>query len=105
MSKETSREKRQRKREEERRILAELDAVVAAEKGEEAPKETPSEEKREVLHCRRCRTVMEGGVCPTCGYKTYVPMSEEKRKKVRNILTVVFVGVFVVLFVALKLWK
>ncbi len=104
MAKQTSKEKRKQRREEERRILAELDEAVAAERAEQAPEQGEKGEEP-VLHCRRCRTVMEKGVCPVCGYKTYQPMSEEKRKRVRNILTVVCLVGFAILFFALKLWK
>ena len=54
-----------------------------------------------VVHCKRCKTLMEKGVCPTCGYKIYVPMDEEKRKKIKLAMTVVAVVVFIALFVAL----
>ncbi len=103
-------------------MLADFDAAVAAEKekaaesGEENVSATKKQEKRSrdsfysstqptQIHCRRCKTLMEEGKCPVCGYKTYTPMSDAKRKRVRNILTVVCLGVFVVLFVALRLWK
>ncbi len=100
-----------KKREEEKRILEELRAATEGEKvsaesadsaegaasaGEFLPK------KEEILHCRRCKSVMKNGVCPTCGYKTYVPMDEDKRKKIKGILTVVCLAVFIVLFAVIK---
>lgn len=57
----------------------------------------------QALHCRRCKTLMENGVCPTCGYKTYVPMDERKRKKIRFIVAGVCVAVFVVMFLLIQL--
>ncbi len=102
---------RKQRKEEERRILAELDEALAEEKQSKAP--TENDERRYVcdgtqperIHCRRCKTLMEKGVCPTCGYRIYTPMSEAQRKKTRGIVAVVCIGVFVVLFFALRLWK
>ena len=37
------------------------------------------------IHCKRCKTLMENGVCPNCGFKMYVPMDEKKQKKIRLI--------------------
>ncbi len=89
---------RKEKKAEEKRILAELDAAVKAERGEE-----PSQnEKEQELHCRRCRAVMKEGVCPTCGFRIYTPMSEEKRKKIKGIATVVCLAIFIVLFALIK---
>ncbi len=81
--------KRKEKRAQERALLEEFDQAVATER-ENAP------QKR--LHCKRCKSEMEGGVCPVCGYKIYTPMAEEKRRKIRAVLTVVCLGVFAVLF-------
>ncbi len=122
MAKLTGRERRKQRREEERRLLAEFDEAVAEERAkregqvsvEEKKAATPNEKKKrgkenfyqsttpETLHCRRCKTLMENGVCPTCGYKTYVPMSEEKRKKARWIVTVACVVIFVILFAVVQ---
>lgn len=55
------------------------------------------------IHCRQCKTLMENGVCPTCGYKMYVPMDPKKRDKIRLILTGIFIAAFVVIFVALQI--
>lgn len=62
--------------------------------------EAPSE-----LHCRRCGTILDKGVCPNCGYRVYIPMDEKKRNKIRLITTVIAMSVFVVLFVVLKIVK
>ncbi len=102
-------------------MLAEFDAAVAeekakaqAEEGLEAPVKEETEGKRsresfysstepKQLHCKRCKTLMEKGVCPTCGYKVYQGMDEAQRKKIRGILTAVCLGIFLVLFVIIKL--
>ncbi len=92
--------KRKEKKAQEAQILKELDEAVAKEreeKGEFIP------ERQEVFHCKRCKTKMEGGVCPTCGYRIYQPMAEEKRKKIRTLLTVVCLGVFAVIFLITRL--
>ncbi len=97
--------KRQRRKEEEARIIEEFDEALAQERGEKGEK-TGGEfipEQQEVFHCKRCKTKMEKGVCPVCGYKMYQPMTEGERKKIRTALTVVCIGVFLVLFLILKL--
>ncbi len=96
--------KRKQRKEEERRILAEFDQAVAA-KTEASVEKTDEVGNGEVYHCKRCKTKLEGGVCPTCGFTLYQPMKEEKRKKIRNIVTICCVVGFVVLFFALRLWK
>jgi len=57
------------------------------------------------VHCKRCKTLMEKGVCPTCGFRIYVPMSKEKRDKVRLIVTGVAMVVFLIVFVCLQFSK
>ena len=49
----------------------------------------------EKLHCPRCKTVMEKGVCPTCGHRIYVPMDRAKQNKIKLISTCVLMAVFV----------
>ena len=71
---------RKERRAEERRIIAEMDSAMQAKK-EEKPKTVDfasgeqtkvyGKEAPEILHCRRCRSVMEKGVCPECGYKIF----------------------------------
>lgn len=102
------------KREEEQRVLAQMDEAMKEEKvetskdGGAAPKKSkPSFNgvQPEQIHCHRCRTLMENGVCPSCGFKTYVPMSEEKRKKIKTITTIIGFVVFIIIFVAIQISK
>ena len=58
-----------------------------------------------VLHCRRCGTEMQNGVCPNCGFKIYMPMDKEKQQKIKLVATVVLMAIAVVLFVALQFKK
>lgn len=95
--------KRQRKREEERKILAEMDeAMKAGVKTDERTTDNAenTSENSPVIHCKRCKTVMEKGVCPTCGFRIYVPMDEQKRKKIRWIVTGVCLIAFVIVYFA-----
>lgn len=59
----------------------------------------------EKIHCKRCKTLMENGVCPTCGFRIYMPMDEEKRKKIKLVLTAVGMAIFVVVFVVMQFIK
>ena len=113
MKKMTSRDRRA----EERRILAEMDEAMAKQKPAEQPQTTTPTKKKarsinhyddsmpQKVHCKRCKTLMENGVCPACGFTVYVPMSEEKRNKIKLTLTVVAFVVFIVIFVALQFKK
>lgn len=117
---------RKEKKEEERRVVEEMQAALAESKRaerEDCEENAESEDSGNVssagsrrargaydstperIHCRRCRTVMENGVCPTCGFKVYVPMDEKKRNKIRLIATVVIMTVFVIVFVLLQVRK
>ena len=120
-----SKQAREKKRAEEERVLAELEAAVQEECAqttenaegsatENATAEHVAEKPKqnfygaimpEQIHCRRCRTLMEKGVCPTCGYKIYVPISEEKRKKIRNVGTIIALVAFLIIFVAIQASK
>ena len=106
------------RREQERKILAEMDTAMAEKTGLDENIETeqePAAKKKEQrkydstmpkqVHCKRCKTLMENGVCPACGFKIYVPMDEEKRKKIKLWMTVGAFVVFIVLFVILQFKK
>lgn len=101
-----SKQTRQQKKEEEKRIIAEMEDALREARGESV-EETPPEAsgKKSVyatepdkIHCRRCKTLMENGVCPTCGYKIYMPMNDKKRNKIRLIAAIVFVVIGVIIF-------
>ncbi len=116
MSKQTRKEKKA----EEKRILAEFEAALKEERANDleskranAPQKEETGEKKpsfyasadpKSVHCKRCKTLMEEGVCPVCGYKIYQPMSEEKRRKIKGIITAVAIVVFAV-FLVLGLMK
>ncbi|MBR2023888.1 MAG: hypothetical protein IJ996_05185, partial [Clostridia bacterium] len=82
----------------------------AQKPSESAPKKkkhTPiaDENMPEKLHCKRCKTLMENGVCPTCGFTVYIPMQKEKRNRIKVVVTAVLMAVFVVLFVIMQFVK
>ena len=115
---------RKERKKEEKRIIAEMEAALreekvqaaqtdgvesASEKNGNVQSETVQEEKKknrafyddvtpEKIHCKRCKTLMENGVCPTCGFRVYVPLEKGKRDKIRLVVTVVCMAVFLVLF-------
>ena len=106
-----------KRKEEEARIIAEMEAAMkenaeqkrAQEEEKTAPKTKAKvfgvfEDKTpETMHCHKCKTLMENGVCPNCGYKMYVPMDSEKQKKIRWIATGVCVVVFFLLLIVLEI--
>ena len=47
------------------------------------------EQKPKKYICPYCGAESDRSVCPECGRKFYVPMSEETQRKVRFILTIV----------------
>ena len=42
---------------------------------------------------------MENGVCPTCGFKMYVPMDPQKQKIIRWVSGGICVVVFIILLI------
>lgn len=100
MSKQTRKEKRS----EEQRILAEMDEAMretaesASSRREASAPESYGKDAPEKLHCKRCKTLMENGVCPTCGFRVYVPMDEKKRKKIRWIVAGVCLVAFLFVY-------
>ena len=59
----------------------------------------------EQVHCKRCKTLMENGVCPACGFKIYMPMDVEKRDKIKLVTTIIGFAVFFVIFIILQFKK
>lgn len=105
-----SKQTRQQKKEAEKRIIAEMESALAEgkkqEKSAKEPFSSETEKKRsydetmpEKIHCKRCKTLMEKGVCPTCGFRIYVPMDKKKRDKTKLILAVVFMVAFLAVFI------
>ena len=96
-----------KKREVEQKILKEMDEAMK-EQGHSEEKTSKKyalfglvEDKTpEKVHCKKCRTWLENGVCPTCGFHIYTPMDEGKKKKIRLIVG----GVCIALFLGLFLW-
>ena len=87
-----------KRKEEEKRILAEMDEAMKALSGEEQPS-APSQK----LYCRRCKTELNAnGVCPVCGYRVYMPMDEQKRKRIRFIVATACIVGFLILFFLMK---
>ena len=74
----------------------------------EAPKKSTSyysKAQPQQVHCRRCQTLMENGTCPSCGFKMYVPMSDEKSKKIKTITTAIGFVVFIIIFLVIQFGK
>lgn len=117
------RKTRKERKEEERRILAEMEAAMQENATQNAENEggvdgaSNTAEKKsqrtdryddtmpQSVHCRRCKTLMENGVCPSCGFRIYVPMEKEKRDKIRLIVAGVCMVAFVVLFIISQIQK
>ena len=102
------------KKAEEARVLAEMKAALEeAERAENAENSTeenaaPAQNEKPTpqeptYHCRRCRTVMQKGVCPACGFKMYVPMDEKKMGKIKLILTAVGMAIFAAIFLYIQI--
>lgn len=111
------RKNRKERKEEERRIIAEMESAMQenvtqnaeGEGGVDGESNTAEKKSRRTdrydditpqsVHCRHCKTLMENGVCPTCGFRIYVPMQKEKRDKIRLIVAGVCMVAFVILFI------
>lgn len=110
-----SKQTRAQKRAEEARIIAEMDAAMQ----EQAQTQNQTDEKQEPqkrrsffdsstpeqVHCKDCKTLMENGVCPACGFKIYVPMDSAKRDKIKLVTTIIGFAVFFVIFIILQFKK
>ena len=91
-----------KRKEEEKRILAEMDEAMKSLSVQEQTDEQPSAPSQK-LYCRRCKTELTAnGVCPVCGYRVYMPMDEQKRKKIRFIVASVCIVGFLILFFLIK---
>lgn len=112
-----SKKTRAEKRAEEEKIIAQMEEGLK-ERGLSMPVSSYSggnkkkkhangydETMPEKIHCKHCKTLMENGVCPVCGHTVYVPMAKEKRDKVRLIVAVVCMAVFVIAFIAVQAAK
>lgn len=105
-----SKQTRKERKEEEARIVADFEEALKQATGEteekkDEPKPSFDSAQPQTMHCRKCKTLMENGVCPACGFKIYMPMSEAERKKIRRITTIVAVAVFIVLFAVIQITK
>lgn len=107
---------RKEKRAEEARVLAEMKAALEeaerAENGGAGEESVPTPAQNEqsapqepTYHCRRCKTLMQNGVCPVCGFKMYVPMDEKKLGKIKLVLTTVGMAIFLAIFIYLQIKK
>jgi rubrerythrin len=108
-----SKRSRAERKAEEARMIAEMDEAMdqnRAEKEENSKNEAPMYKTNakmgyepEVLHCRKCGTQLKDGVCPKCGYKVYIPMDEQKVKRIRLIVGCVCVALCLVVLIILKI--
>ena len=112
-----SKQTRQQRKEEERQIIEQMKAALAEADAQEqaeqpsAQAETNTQPQKQsvfditpqVLHCKRCKTEMKNGKCPTCGFEMYVPMSKEKRDKIKLYATIVGMALFVVIFIITRI--
>ena len=100
------------RKEEEAKIIAEMEQGLK-EQGLSMPTYQGGNKKKkhpngyddtmpEKIHCNRCKTLMENGVCPQCGHTVYVPMSKKQRDKARLIMAIVLMAAAVVLFVVFQ---
>ena len=87
------------RKEQEQEIMQQMNAAMQEAK----PTQTETPKKDGVQqHCHRCKVLMENGKCPSCGQKMYVPMDEEKQKKIRWISTGIGLLVFLIIFLATR---
>ncbi|MBQ7923920.1 MAG: hypothetical protein IJ329_01285 [Clostridia bacterium] len=103
-----SKKTRAEKRAEEARIIAEMEGVTPAVSQNTASTENQTGKyasNTEKIYCKRCKSVMDKGVCPVCGYRVYTPMEEETRKRIRAIVTVGCIAVFLALFFILRIGR
>lgn len=94
---------RKQKQEEERRIIAEMEGALQGNKSNASKEQTENraydDTMPDKIHCKRCKTLMENGVCPTCGFRIYVPMDKKQRDKMKLTLAIVLMTAFVAVFI------
>ena len=95
--------KRNERKEREKEMIAQMEEALKEQKQAESEgaEDTPKSEGGQ-LHCHKCKTLMENGKCPTCGYSVYVPMDARKQKKIRWIATGIMLVVFLIIFFATR---
>ena len=92
-----------KRKEEEKRILAEMDEAMKSLSVQEPQTDEQPSAPSQKLYCRRCKTELSAnGVCPVCGYRVYMPMDEQKRKKIRFIVATACIVGFLILFFLIK---
>ena len=74
-------------------------------KSQTQPRPTYASPMPEQVHCKHCKTLMENGVCPSCGFKIYTPMDAKKREKIKLITTIIGFAIFFVIFIFLQAKK
>ena len=89
---------RKERKAEEQRIIEELERDLPSAPKKAEQKRSYGKDMPEKLHCKRCKTELQNGVCPVCGYRVYMPMDEKKQKKIRLIVGGVCVAVFLIVF-------
>ncbi|MBO5412420.1 MAG: hypothetical protein J6A38_05010 [Clostridia bacterium] len=100
MGKDNAKERRMKKRAEERQPPKQ--PAPKQGKVKQEPKREYSADMPSQLHCPRCKTLMDKGVCPHCGHYVYVPMDKGKVKKIKLVLTVVALIAFVAIFAVIQ---
>ena len=94
------------RKEEEKKILAEMDEAMKTQAAEDSSEKKENkllgmlqDKTPEKIHCRKCKTLLENGVCPTCGFRMYMGMDEKLQKKIRWILGGICLVVFVIILI------
>ena len=82
---------------EEEKIIAEMEEAMKEQKEQAVAGEETAQEQTQQYHCRKCKTLMENGVCPTCGFRIYMGMDKDKQKKIRLITGIVCLAVLLVI--------
>ena len=86
-----------KKKLEEEKIIAEMEEAMKEKEEKATASEKTVEEQTQQYHCRKCKTLMENGVCPTCGFRIYMGMDKDKQKKIRLITGIVCLAVLLVI--------